>query len=256
MDDDILTVTLSLKGFQMFQFKHRDISTIILSFVCLITLSSDANAQSLPSGTAFTYEWRQGGTLVSGTLNVTTPTVTLQLYLRQTAGADPDLLATEHGLFGGGGRVTYGTTGVVNVATTSDISYNPAFNDTATSNSTLVTNTNFAEFRAVSDLSGANGALATNGLIQLGSFNFTVVGSGTTTLTAGTVPVLADTVTYANLLELDPVIQTYAITLSVVPEPTTIIGLAGVIGYAGFKIKRRFKKSIPQKEDVTPSINC
>jgi len=207
-----------------------------------------ARAQ-LPAGTQFQYEWYSQGQPISGSLTAAAgSTFTLQVYLHQTAGPT-DVLAVEHGLFGGGVRATYGnptgTPGVIRVMSTTDISYNSGFNDTEGSNSSLVANGDYAQFMALSD--GLAGVAGSNQSVLLGAFTFQVQGAAgdSTSLTAASVPTFSDTITFDSLYELDPLISPKTVTVNIIPVPEPASALmAGTLAATGLTfLARRRKRS-------------
>jgi hypothetical protein len=201
-----------------------------------------------PPGTQFQYEWYAAGQPVAGTFTATPgSSFTLQVFLRQTAGPT-DVLADEHGLFGGGVRATYGnptgTPGVIRVASTAGISYNSGFTDTESSDSSLVATPDYAQFTALTD--GLTGVTGSGQQVLLGAFTFQVQGGvgSSTVLTAVTVPTVSDTVTFDNSYELDPLISPQSLTVSVVPVPEPGLVLAfGAAAAAGLALRRRVAPS-------------
>jgi hypothetical protein len=234
------------------------ISLVVLGLACGTGLGQ------LPSDARFAYEWNVNNTPITApSLSATVGTsFTLQVYLKQTAGA-LDVFQNQGGLFGGGVRATYGgnpgggvNAGVIVVANsgttanTNGITYNPLFNDVATSNSSLVANANYAQFLAAT--TGASGVPATSGRVLLGTFVFQVTGTAgqSTILTADRTrdnntgsSFLNSNVTFNNGWTLDPVITAHSLTINVVPVPEPasmiLVGAAGMGVVAGI---RRWRK--------------
>jgi hypothetical protein len=192
----------------------------VLALVIFAVTAAPATAQ-LPADARFAYEWNLNGSALGNSLDVTAgSTVTLQVYLRQTLGAT-QVLTAEGGLFSGGTRTTYGTTGVLSVATVNDIVPNPRFSNT----DFLVRNTtvNFAEFIASTPFSGPAATPDGTGRVLLGSFTYQVPGAAgtSTTLVADLVPngTQVELITWTNGFTLDPVTSADTITINVVPAP-------------------------------------
>ena len=218
----------------------------LTALTAFMALAAPAAAQTLPANARFTYEWAQNGTALAGnSLSVAAGSaVSLQVYLRQTAGTE--VLVAEGGLFEGSVRTTYGANpGVIRVASVNDIVFNPQFNDTVTSNPTRVVNDNFAQFTAASDLTIAATPDAA-GRVLIGTFTYQAVGAAgsSTPLVAEIIPnapTFADTVTFTNFFDLDQVIATTTLTVSIapVPEPTGLLAAGLVAGGVAARVRRR-----------------
>ncbi len=218
----------------------------LTALTVLMALAAPAAAQTLPANARFTYEWAQNGTALAGnSVSVASGSaLSLQVYLRQTAGTE--VLVAEGGLFEGSVRTTYGgTPGVIRVASVNDIVFNPQFNDTVTSNPTRVVNDNFAQFTAASDLTVAATPDAA-GRVLLGTFTYQAVGAaGTSTPLVAEIipnaPTFADTVTYTNFFNLDPVIAPVTLTVLItpVPEPAGLLAAGVLAAGATARVRRR-----------------
>lgn len=218
----------------------------VFALIIFAVTAAPATAQ-LPADARFAYEWNLNGTALGSSLNVVTgSTVTLQVYLIQTQGAT-QVLTAEGGLFSGGTRTTYGTTGVLSVATVNDIVPNPRFSNT----DFLVRNTttNFAEFIASAPFAGPAATPDATGRVLLGSFTYQVPGAAgsSTTLTADLVPngTQVEIITWTNGFQLDPVTSPDVITINVVPvpEPASVLGVAAGVAALGAFVRRRFRKA-------------
>ncbi len=142
-------------------------------------------AGQVPAGTRYSFQVvpQSGGTLTANTISYT-PGVQLKLdvYLYQSLGS-PNFLASEGGLFSGGTRLTFGTTGQVAAAGNSVASIvpNPGFDDTGSYNRAVTSI--IAEFRAPATLTGPD----VDGFnrVRLGTFTLDTPGTTGTTVQAG-----------------------------------------------------------------------
>lgn len=186
-----------------------------------------ATAQS-----TYQLEWWYNNAPVTGT-SAASPLVvplqaTFELYLRETGGTS---LVAPNGLSAFGVRATYGTPGVVSVASTAppDISPDPAFAIDSGAESTA----SYAQF--------ARGTLSdvpsTGGLVRLGSIRFTAGATpGPTSITAADIPGTDDWFRFdsaqpagSQFVQFDTEVQSNQMFISPVPEPAAG-GLLAVIG--------------------------
>jgi hypothetical protein len=168
------------------------------------------------------------------TLNSIGATVDIQLYL-VASGSDLTTL-NNNGLASAGIRLNYSAKGVANVASTSNITPAPAFDDVGP-NDRLATST----FSSLNEAVFANSPpTPTNNRILIGTFRFTDINNGTITVTtADPHPSLDDTRTGNNIV-LDSRIQNASITITAVPEPgALVLGGLATIGAGGAVWRRR-----------------
>jgi MYXO-CTERM domain-containing protein len=232
---------------------HR--ARLLLAFAAVVVGSPALFAQQAPpDGYQFTYAWYSDGSPVSGSLSYAPgATFTLDVYIFQTAGAT-NFLTQEGGVMTAGVRANYGspggTPGVISVASpATDITVNPAFNETESSNTTRQADSNSAQFTAFTDAS--YGVLPdAQGKILLGQFKFTVSdapAASSTVLTAEDIPSPStDTITYSGgdfTYYLDPAISPASVTINVspVPEPGWALAAAG----AAALLTRLRRRSVP-----------
>lgn len=215
----------------------------------VVCWAAPAGAQAPPpAGTTFTYDLFSGGSQVTTSSLTYTPGVplTVQVYVRQTAGA-ANFLTTERGLAFGGARLTFGSTpGVLSVSSASDIRINTGsaptqFDDAVSSNATRVFNANFAQFTGFTEFS--DGALPdASGRVLLGEIAFqTSAMGGTTTLDIATIPIISDLASFQNLYELDGVTSPLSFTVTPVPEPGLTLAV-GLLPMAAVAVRRRLRR--------------
>lgn len=150
-------------------------------------------------------------------------TVDIGVWLKQT---DPDTVLTDEGVFSVGVKLAYGGTGTAEVLLESDITPNPAFDD-PTGLFKEIAADYIALDMAVSDPSMPVFPQATTpDRIWLGMLRFTGLSVGTVEITAMDYPGVDNTVSGLGTV-LDPEIASGQGSISVVPEPNTMVLFAG-----------------------------
>jgi hypothetical protein len=196
-------------------------------------------------GQTYTLEWFDTNNSFissSSTINVTAGTpLVLNLYIHETGGTT---LQTDT-LFAFGMRTTYGTTGVLSVASTNspDMVNNPQF-DTRTTDDT---NASYAELGAAAFATNPGIASDVNGRIFLGTFRYQTA-VGITTLTVGDIPATSDWIYGTSATDFDGLIDPSQITVNVnpVPEPSTVLLIgAGCLGLCRVIVRRRKAAAAP-----------
>ncbi|HJZ94743.1 MAG TPA: hypothetical protein VKE40_28010 [Gemmataceae bacterium] len=163
-------------------------------------------------------------------------TIDIRVYLVQTS---PDTGLSGSGLDAAGTRLTFNQT-IANVASTGAITANPAF-DFATKS----TGTGSASLNLTQDSGSAPVTAPTSGAdanrILIGTFTFTGVNAGTTTVLTSDPHLLSDDNVLHNGSVLDSMIanSSAAITVNAIPEPGTLV-LTGLFaaGLAAASIRR------------------
>ena len=145
-------------------------------------------------------------------------TIDIRVYLVQTS---PDTGLSASGLDAAGAKLTFDQT-IANVANTAAITPNPAFDfaskNTGTGSATLNESQNGGTAPVTSPSGDAN-------RILIGTFTFTGVNAGTTTVLTADPHALADDNVLHNGTVLDSMIanSSAAVTVNAVPEPGTLL---------------------------------
>lgn len=205
-----------------------------LAVLAVLALASPASAQ-------LQYQFADGTGTASSTFSVPVGgTVSIRVYLRDTTGGAPTLNANG-GLGSAAVRVSYTNSGVASVANlaTDVVAAVPPWEFGTTAGS--VANTS-AVLNDTLDTS-PTGVLPTGDRIFIGTFTFTANAEGTSNLTAAdpNPGIGFDTTHFSNGANLDGMISnaTATITVTPVPEPGTILGVAAVVLWTGRAARRR-----------------
>lgn len=219
------------------------LKSMVMSVAVVSFLVCPAFGQS-----TFTLEWfTSTHTLIpnNSTINAVAGTpLTLNLYIHETGG---NLLQGADPLFSFGMRTTYGTSGVLSVATINspDMASNPLF-DTISARETTAA---YAQFASAANNTFPGNTSDANGRIWLGSFRYQTT-LGSTTLTAGDIPVLGqeDWILGNTFTVIDPLIVNSQINVNVnpVPEPSTVLLIGvGCLGFGRLIVRRRKTTAAP-----------
>ncbi|MDY3563050.1 PEP-CTERM sorting domain-containing protein [Gemmata sp. JC673] len=206
-------------------------------FLLTVTLAlfSGASARA-----GYQYQFVSGGQVINSSIQVNQgSTVDVQVYLIQTGGSDG--LSTS-GLNAAGVRLNYSPSGVAQVTAITPNSTPIGAFDTATT--TISTgSTKYARLNLSNEPGGSGPAISPDGRVLLGTFTFSGMSVGTTTVYASDATSGIDNI-LANGQFLDSMINYSAstITINVVPEPGTMV-LSGLlaVGIAGGAV-RRFRR--------------
>src|SRR5262245_56869422 len=167
-------------------------------------------------------------------------TIDIRVYLVQTS---PDTGLSASGLDSAGTKLTFNQT-IANVAGTGAITANPAFDFASKS-----TGTGTASLNVLQDSGSAPVTAPTSGAdanrILIGTFTFTGVNNGIATVVTSDPHTLADDNVLHNGTVLDSLIANSSATITVVPEPGSLV-LTGLFaaGLAAASVRRLRRPAI------------
>ncbi|MCR9200392.1 MAG: PEP-CTERM sorting domain-containing protein [Planctomycetaceae bacterium] len=168
-------------------------------------------------------------------------TVDVDLYLRQTGG---ETVLSDFGLISVSGQILFneapGPTEPAEVLSTADITINPQFDDPFLSMPVLDPGTS-AGMLGVIDITSPE-VFANQDRIHLGTFRFTVgsIQDEVTSLRATDLDVAFEDTLTGNGLFLDSLISDGLATITVVPEPSQVAALGGlVLAAIGWRRRRQ-----------------